>query len=325
MPRPFSEHGKEIATATRELVGRGAMEPVRRSRVDQSLWVACDHASCAENRLGDTTDPRAADETLLARWRAEAADEPLPPPVKRIYERCFWILDRGERCGTVALARSTLGGDLVRLASLYVFPTERGRGLGRAILGRIRAALARHGLGIRLETNWTWQKVARWYLRVGLWLGHWKRSLNYRWYPDVPAPIIAVGDREATFSVEHDGRPIVLVRARRDGDRLILDDTAPPEPFAELRWDALTTLSLALAFRGWPLIRSKEQWDKSYWADACAPEALAYQISVWEAWAHKRGWLVDTPRVPGLEYPSWETFQERWKAELSRVMPPDAD
>ena len=67
-----------------------------------------------------------------------------------------------------------------------------------------------------------------------------------------------------------------------------------------------STLALGLALHGWPLVRSREDWRRSYFADAGAPESLAYRIAIpWEAWAKSHGWRVETPRIPGFDHPTW--------------------
>jgi hypothetical protein len=66
---------------------------------------------------------------------------------------------------------------------------------------------------------------------------------------------------------------------------------------------------------GWPLARSQKDWDESYYADAGPPEALAYKIEIWEAWERKNGWRVETPRIPGLAYPTWDELEARWNRE----------
>jgi hypothetical protein len=109
------------------------------------------------------------------------------------------------------------------------------------------------------------------------------------------------------------------VRAHRRGDVLELGDPpaslAGDERLGEAYWHADSTLALALALHGFPLVRSRAEWDRSYFADAGAPEALAYKITIWEAWARKRGWRVETPRIPGLAYPTWEALEARWEEQ----------
>ena len=63
---------------------------------------------------------------------------------------------------------------------------------------------------------------------------------------------------------------------------------------------ARRTFAVALAVRGFPLVRSPEA------AGDGEPEGLARQIVRFEAWDLRAGWEVRTPRIPGLSYPSWD-------------------
>jgi hypothetical protein len=69
-------------------------------------------------------------------------------------------------------------------------------------------------------------------------------------------------------------------------------------------WNAESTLAVAIASRGWPLARSPALLEEMRGGDAGAPEALAERIRWWEAWERERGWIVETPRIPGSTYPS---------------------
>jgi GNAT superfamily N-acetyltransferase len=311
-----------------DLVRTGAFAPVQLGGVEERRWLDCDLASLAENRLGDATDPRHLDERRRADWLARATDAPpWPPSARSGYERCYWIVEDGEPAGTLALGISTRGSsEWLRVSSFYLFPTYRGRGLGRRALGRVQEALARHDLGLRLETEWCWQRAVRFYLAIGMWVYMWKRDLTLYWDPMTPAPQIDVGDDTASLSVplgQHGaGAGIVLARAHRRGDALQLEK--PPAALEKERrigdayWLSRSTLALALALHGWPLVRSPEDWQQSYFADAGAPESLAYKITLWEAWAAKSGWLVQTPRIAGLAYPTWDELEARWRAESKR-------
>jgi hypothetical protein len=77
--------------------------------------------------------------------------------------------------------------------------------------------------------------------------------------------------------------------------------------------DARTTLAVALATRGWPLLADPQTYKPGWHGDAVNPTGLADRIVAWEAWAREQDWIVNTPRIPGLEYPSWSELQEMWK------------
>jgi hypothetical protein len=101
---------------------------------------------------------------------------------------------------------------------------------------------------------------------------------------------------------------VVLCRARRVEEQLQL------EVVEDTEHDARSTFAVVLAMHGWPLVRSADHWEAARWSDLGQPEALAYKISIWEAGDRAHGWVVDTPRIPGLEYPSWAQLEARWAA-----------
>ena len=319
--RGFRRVEFDAAELHRELVGTGLLEKLEFGGADERLWGDCDLASLAENRLADRTDPRELTQARRDEWQARATTEAPWPPSARQYENCYWLIDGNERVGTVALANTLLGSTLVRLSSLYLFPTYRGRGIASRSLRQLRVALARHELGIKLETNWSWQSAVKFYLRLGLWVYMWKRDLMFCWAPDDPAPIFELESDAVTLSVDVGQSRVVLARAEREGTRLVLTERegspGSADAIAALAWQAPSTLGLWLALQGWPLIRSAEAWDEYQYADGGPPEALASKIVLWEAWDRAHGWQVETPRIPGLTYASWEELEARWKAEAT--------
>lgn len=302
-----------IAEVHRELQEEGLLEPV--SAGEERLWCDCDLASLAENQLGERADPRVVDSATRERWLEQATSTPRFHRDWRPGPGCYWIVDGGERVGTLELATGAYGNPLLYASSLYVMPHHRGRRVGCRALERAVDALGRRGLGLRLDTCWHWTSIVRLYLRLGFWVYMWKRELMLFRDPSLPPRAVAFGDEEASLAVTLDGEPVVLLRAGRDGDRLQLDDLAPDktEDVSSLLGVAShSTMALELALHGWPLIRSADRWETSRHADAGQPESLARRIVAWEAWAHRMGWRVDTPRIPGLEYPTWEELEASW-------------
>jgi GNAT superfamily N-acetyltransferase len=302
------------------LTAAGLVAPVELGGRDERLWLDCDLASLAENRLGDRTDPHALDERRRAEWTLRATSESVGTLEERSeYERAYWLLEDGRRVGTVAVASAAWGKRTLRISSLYVFPEARSRGVGGRALERLRRAIADMGFGMRLETNWSWQRTVRFYVRMGMWVALWKRELEFSWSAERPAPIIEVGEREATLAVHYGTTARVVVRARRSAEALELEGPARElerdEHISDAYWLATSTLALSLALAGWPLVRSAAAWRDSRFCDLGAPEALAYKISIWEAWDRKHGWQLATPRIPGLSYPTWDELEARWKAQ----------
>jgi len=153
------ENDSDILAAQTELVTDRLLAPLAFGGQEERVWLDCDLASLAENRLGYAADPGTLDDERRADLIARATTEPLVPPSARESDACYWLLDRGERVGTIAVAKSAIGGPLIRVSSLYVFAAHRGRGTARRALGRLRDALERRGFGVRLETSWTWQQT----------------------------------------------------------------------------------------------------------------------------------------------------------------------
>lgn len=298
----------------------GLLEPVASGGDDERCWLDCDLASLAEHRIGDATDPRALTAERREDWLKRATLEgSWSVDDRNKYGRCYWLLDGAERVGTIALTRMVYGFSDTRVSSLYVFPSKRGRGHGRRALERLAAVLREKGFGYRLDTCWAWQRTVRFYLRTGHWIYMWKRDLTFCTEHRAPRPIIDVSDGGVTLSAEVDGQRVVLATARTQGDRLEIDETHPNvwkgTPFESVAWHALSTLSLALALEGRPLVRSQQAWDDARGSDGGPPESLAQKIEVWEAFDRAQGWRVETPRIPGLTYPTWAEFEARWEAE----------
>jgi GNAT superfamily N-acetyltransferase len=207
-----------------ELVSASLIEPVALDTADERTWADCDLASLAENRLGVSCDPRAFDERLRQDLRTRATTELCGLPSERRFESCFWLLEGGARVGTVALESAALGTHRLRLSSLYLLPDQRGKGLGARALQRLKDGLGRHGFGIRLETSWCWPAVVRFYLREGLMLHGWKRELTFTWDPGDPPLVLGLQNGTASASIEWNGIPVVLARAERAAERLVMSD-----------------------------------------------------------------------------------------------------
>lgn len=288
----------------------GLVERVRTSGQDERRWLDCDLASLAEHRLGDRTDPFELSDARREDWQRRATLEaPCSLAERGERARCYWLREGAERVGTIALSRVACGDASARVSSLYVFPSKRGSGVGRRALERLAATLGERRFGYGLDTCWAWQRTVRFYLRTGHWVSSWRRDLSFCTERGLPKPLLEVSDELLTLAAEADGRRVVLASARTRGGSTEIDEPHPPRwegtPFASVVGDALSTLSLALALEGRPLVRSQRAWDACRDRDRGPPEALAHRIELWEAFDRERGWRVETPRVPGLSYPTW--------------------
>jgi GNAT superfamily N-acetyltransferase len=293
------------------LVKDGVVRRLSKGAADTRAWIDCELASLVENRFFVPCDPRAFTAPWRAEWRPRAIRDGtrLANPHARL--ACtipYWILDQGTRVGTIGLATTALDAGIVTVSSLYVYPEHRGRGVAGRTLRLARDAVAAIELdGLRVPTWWTWQHAVQVYLGLGMWVDNWKHELVFAFRHGQPAPRILVEERRATFSLAREGDVEPWITATRDGDRL--GWTESPR-FAELRAggsrearDAPGTFALALARRGWPLIRSAEAWEQRHgWYECGAPEGLAYKIEIFEAIDRRYRFEVRTPRLPGIEY-----------------------
>ncbi len=293
------------------LIADGLIEPLVLGGGEETTWLNFELGSLAENRMGDPTSPAHLDEARRAAWLRGATSEPLYAPSTRDLERCYWLLDRGERAGTVALAVDLLlDRSNIRLSSLYVLPAHRGHRLGRGIVLALAHRAAAIGLGMRLTTSWAWQRTVRLYAAMGFWVRMWKHDLDLLLDVRDPYPIVRIDGDEASLSIDRGGVLHVLVRATRRGSLLAIETNG--DDGSELGLRARSTLALHLALAGWPLIRSARHFAEVSWADAGAPEALANRIRIWEAWDRAHGYRVETPRIPELDYPTWDELQASW-------------
>ena len=306
---------ENLLEAHAPLVKAGALRRLSRGAVETRAWVDCELASLVENRFFVACDPRTFTPTWRDEWGPKAIRDGTHlgnPHARLAYSIPYWIVENEIRVGTISLAASSLGRNLVTVSSLYTYPEHRGRGVAGRTLRLARDAFAAIGLhGLRVPTWWTWQHAVRVYLGLGMWVHDWKHDLVFAFRHGRPEHRIVVDEREATFSLAHEGRVEQLITAKREGSRL--GWTESPR-LAELLAsgsreadEAPGTFALSLALRGWPLIRSAEHWDQRHgWSDCGDPEGLAYKIEIFEAIDRRYGFEVRTPRLPGLEYRDYD-------------------
>jgi GNAT superfamily N-acetyltransferase len=307
-----SEANTAIARIVRELDQSACLRPVSGDPAELRLWHDHDLASTAESRLGALIDPARLSEEerrdLLAR---ATLDSEQPRARDAEYFKPYWIAQSSENAGTLAIATSLLGRSMLGVSSLYVAPAQRGRGHAARALDAVYAASLDAGLtGFRLSTDWSWQPAVRFYLKLGLWVWGWKRSLDFVRRRDLPCWRILVEGDHARFLVSEGNAERTLIEARRASDRLQWFETMSAERTSDdgLALYAPGTFALALAVRGFPLITSEKEWKAQLaagFSDCGGPEGLAFKIRRFEAWDRGCGWLTPAPRIPGLDYPDW--------------------
>ena len=310
-PRLRADPEKSAASALLELERVGDFLRLSTDPEETRSWRNKDLASFVENRLGERVDPDQASDEQRAQWiERVTCGEGIADPHAG-YSVPFWIVEQQERIGTFAVARSTVGQRLLQVSSLYVVPRARGCGHAWAALRATDEAARGAGLaGIRLSTDWSWQGAVRFYLRCGMWVSGWKRSLDFVWHEDYPAWQLELEGDRACFVVNHKSTNEPLIEARRNGDRLDWKQHASVDD-NEIFFRAPGTFATALAVHGFPLITSDDAWREQLaqgFSDFGGPEGLAFKIRRFEAWSRKQGWHVDTPRIPGIDYPDWDSI-----------------
>ncbi|MFJ6619223.1 GNAT family N-acetyltransferase [Kitasatospora sp. NPDC091335] len=279
-----------------------------------ALW---DLASLVEGELGERVDPDGLAPRAERGWRERLGESGREWPGGELYRRRYWILDGADTdtdtdtgadasadavVGTVAVDNWTKGPSQLAVSSLYVTPAARGRGLAASALDEVYAAATAEGLpGFRLEAHWAWQPAVRYYLRRGLWVVGWKRSLSFARMPRLPVHRVR----------EEDGRLLLLVADRlrgwvpilaagQEGRWLRLDETADYRGCdGWVHEYARSTLALCLALAGRPLVRGPQWWAEAWrWSDAGEPEGLARRIEEFERVARAAGRPVVSPYRP---------------------------
>ncbi|AUX45290.1 uncharacterized protein SOCE26_067720 [Sorangium cellulosum] len=309
------EEDRPLLAAHAALVAAGVIAPLALNAADTRLWADCELASLVECRFFERLDPAARGRELRDVWGPRATRDGAPlgtPHAGARYVVPYWLLEGGCRAGTIALSTGALGPPLLEVSSLYVLPACRGRGVAGAALRRADEAARAAGVsGLHVRTSWAWQPAVRFYLGLRMWVAGWQHALVFTWRRGLPAPAVEIGEREATFSVEEGGRRERLLGASREGDRLGWVESPRMELYraegSEVATLAPATFAVALAARGYPLIRSAARWaERRASSDVGQPEGLAYKIELFEAVDRSYGFEVRTPRIPGLLYREYE-------------------
>lgn len=307
----WDELDERIAIAHATLRAEKHLVAVSRSEVEKRSWQNHDLASLAEYRLGIDVDPLLVAESERGLLIRKATDVGRLEEIYGGYWIPYWIQVNEQAVGTVALATTSCSTTL-SISSLHIRRPYRRSGHAHRLLTVLNDAAQRAGLsGIELGTSWCWQSAVRLYVRAAMWVRMWKRDLSLVLRKDLPRWSVYEKDEEAHFClhVEEGRPPLTLITARRDGARLDWSEhRVSVASDSEIPWIAPGTFALALSLRGWPLITGDDAWERqcqSGFSDGGGPEGLAFKIVRWEAWARHHGWRVDTPRIPGLDYPSW--------------------
>ena len=124
------EEENRTRLVAQELAREGVVEPLEETD-EQAVrrWLGLELASLVELRLQQKLDESILTEEERRLWseRATSSGKGLHPP-SACYQVGFWLLDGGERVGTLTVG-SLLGRALLPVGSLYVLPAHRSRGI----------------------------------------------------------------------------------------------------------------------------------------------------------------------------------------------------
>ncbi len=289
------------AAARAGLAEAGLARAADASPEDTAYFLAAELAAVLEQRRGLILDPATLDaaalDALRAREPAALTDlEPRPRPGALV------LLEAGERIGTVCFDDFEGMSPYAQISSLYVAPRWRARGVASHLLDGVAALLSPAYAGLSLTTYWSWQRAVRFYLRHGCVVRQWKHGLVFLWRVAGVRWDVAFAGDVASFTWTRAGAPARTWTARRQDGWLHWDE---PSPY-DIDWsDGTMTFGLLLAMAGWPLDRSPATRAEAWrWLDCGYSEGLAARIERWEALDRSRGFVVDTPRIPGIAYRS---------------------
>jgi len=271
-------------------------------------WMANDLSCFVENRLNLVVAPEHVRNPEHAEALRLATCDALPAPSQHLDTLLpAWLHDGGKRAGSVALDRFSSQSTTLRVSSLYVSPKHRGRSLARQTLQAIQTAGIHAGFrGLRLSTQWSWQRTLGLYLRMRFWVWGWRHEMDLTWSTDLPSWDVEWDGDQARFVVVREGVRTVAIHARNLGERLAW---TPMATHAAIPEESAGTFAAVLATRGWPLITSEAAWQKQLdqgFSERGGPEGLAFRITQFEAWDRKQGWAVNALPIPGLVYPAWQ-------------------
>jgi GNAT superfamily N-acetyltransferase len=299
-----------LAATHRSLVAAGVIEPLATDDDDVRRWLDWELASLVEGHFHAIVDMGTLPPIERRDWEQRvlaSRDATLRDPRRDQIRHAYWLLEHGERVGTLGLESMRFGRDEIGLSSLYVRPDCRGRGMARRTIDVTYDVAIDAGMfGVRVDTHWCWQPAARFYLHLGFWVRSWKHQLGLVRSARLPRYRVVIDGSRASFCVRVGDLWTPLIEAERRGTFLGWTETAAYSAIAESSprgYLARSTFALHLAVHAWPLVRSAEFWERRHeWCDIGMPEGLAYKIAVFEAVDREAGYAVRTVRIPGLDY-----------------------
>lgn len=264
-------------------------------------WQNYDLASLVENHFCVQLDPARITDEERQHWGPRVIGQRSVAPS---FDTAYWLMDGNRRVGTIGVGSSD-DSRAIAVSSLYVVPAERGKGHGTGALRAVRAQATRAGfLGVQLETEWSWQRAVRYYLKLGFWVKGWTLRLAFVSREDLPSWKLEFEPTRAKITLNVPEGPSPWIEAHAQGEALDWTEhwePTTPKPRA-LHGLISRTFALALATQGFPLLTRKDVAFRreNPRLERVGPSALASKIRQFEARDRALGYGVNTPRIPGL-------------------------
>jgi GNAT superfamily N-acetyltransferase len=193
----------------------GVIEPISLEPADVRRWVGWELAMLIEGHCHQIVDTDALSDPQRAEWERQVTDDGagLRDPHKSFFIPS-WLLSGDERVGTFAIQSNVLGWADICVASLYVRPDHRRRGIATRALDATYDATRQAGAdGMRIPTSWCWPQAVRFYAHRGLWAHNWKHSLVFSRRAALWPYRVDIEGRAARFSITRDGTETPLIEA----------------------------------------------------------------------------------------------------------------
>lgn len=282
------------STLADRLLQLPALQPLAAEDVEQyGLYELADAVAV---RCGGSVDPNElTDAEARALWtkralNGEAMSEPfvagrLP----------YWIVDNGERIGTIAFAALPSQIPSLEISSVFVRPRFRRRGWASRILKMLKEAAFEVGFRRAvLQVEWNNQDALQFYCAQGMWVAGWKNAIELYFAKDQAGWQIEVDANEARFKVR--GRVAAVAHkhgghldwsVKKSTDKRVLEQTA----------------ALQLALLRWPIIRSEKLWQEQIhkgWSDDGPFEGFALRLRQMERHIRRKHWNLPRERNPSF-------------------------
>jgi ribosomal protein S18 acetylase RimI-like enzyme len=279
---------------TRELF----LVPLASADVDQyGLFELADAISvrCAAHIEPDALqDPQLRERWLQRALQGEALSEPFTAN-----RHPYWIVDDGERIGTIAFAAApAASAPTIEISSVYVLPKHRRKGWGSRALQTLRDAAFDCGFRrATLQVEWNNQDALRFYCAQGMWVAGWKNAIELYFSKDQPRWHVELQANEALFKVKGRVAGVALNQGH------YLDWSAKKTSENPLKRPLEQTAAVQLALLPWPIIRSDKLWQEQLhkgWSDNGPFEGFALRLRQFERHIRNKTWNLPAERNPSF-------------------------